>query len=174
MADRRLQSTRKQQLREHIGLTESQAELLLNEGYEFVRELEFIDYEVRNEISERYGTTEMVEIHLANLPPGTEPPGMPTVPAFTRDGRSLYEAMDSDGLTDLYRDKKQAAFKTHWESLAEILGLYPLVRIETFMKTEMAPGILKTQFTPPPLPTGEALQECLLLLTGTSETGRIE
>ena len=126
-----------------IGLSETDANVVLAAGFAYLDELELIDAQARSEIGNRFMPR--------GLPPRIPPNGGPNrtpdvsaselVPAHAPDGRLVRDVLAEEGFFDHLEQRRNSAFRAHWESLAESIGLYGLVTLEMYIEAEVAPNI---------------------------------
>ena len=78
----------------------------------------------------------------------------PIMPPFSRDGRPLQQALAEDGFNEEFESVKHAAYRAHWESLAESIGLYKLISTEVFVEREILAniGVLPSHILPTEMP----------------------
>ncbi|MCY4278116.1 MAG: hypothetical protein OXE81_09825 [Gammaproteobacteria bacterium] len=125
-------------LQRRASLTDDEVQLLLYEGEAYLDAIEQIDEQAYTEMNERYGPEFPYEYYSIDIgmPPGsiTEP----YVPPYARDGRPLRVAMAEDGFNDEIDARKYAAYRTHWDALAESIGLYSLLSVESYVERELS------------------------------------
>ena len=124
------------------GLSATDANIVVAAGYAYLDELELIDAQARSEISNRFWPRD--------LPPWTPPSGpirisdvstSDLVPAHAPDGRLVTDVLAEEGFFDRLAQRRNSVFQTHWESLAESIGLYSLLWLERYIEDEVAPNI---------------------------------
>ena len=125
------------------GLSATDANIVLAAGYAYLDELELIDAQARSEISNRFWPRD--------LPRWVPPSGGPNrisdvstsdlVPAHAPDGRLVTDVLAEEGFFDRLEQRRNSVFRTHWESLAESIGLYGLLWLERYIEEEVAPNI---------------------------------
>lgn len=147
-------------LQRRASLTDAEFHIVSEQGAIFVRELELIDEQSRREISERYGPEFPYQIFGSDLglPPEFDE-DEPYLPPFTRDGRPLQLAMEEDGYTEELDSRKYAAYRAHWDALAETIGLYKLIGVEAYVERELATYINVMPAGVPPMELPPLLRE---------------
>lgn len=125
---------------ERVGLTDSESYVFDTAGSMYLDELVLIEDHVRHEISSRFMLDE--RLHgplLASMRSKFNWIRMP--PARTPDGRTVNEVLSAEGFFVRLEERRQSVFRAHWESLAESIGLFKLVRLERVIKKEVAPSL---------------------------------
>ena len=126
-----------------VGLSATDANIVLTAGYAYLDELELIDAQARSEISNRFMPRDLPPL----IPPSGGPNRIPNVPpselvpAYAPDGRLVRDVLAEEGFFDGLEQRRNSAFRAHWESLAESIGLYSLLWLEMYIEDEVAPNI---------------------------------
>ena len=126
-----------------VGLSATDANMVLTAGYAYLDELELIDAQARSEISNRF----MPRDSPPWIPPVGGPNGIQDapssglVPAHAPDGRPVKDVLAEEGFFDRLEQRRNSVFRAHWESLAESIGLYGVLWLEMYIETEVAPNI---------------------------------
>ncbi len=123
------------------GLNATEVDIVLTAGFDYLNELRHIDAEARMDISRRYGPKSPSALAAVDelKSQGWIPHDFVPIPARTPDGRPIKDALREDGFLDRLELKRNSALRAHWESLAESIGLYSLVRLERYIEEEAAP-----------------------------------
>ena len=126
-----------------VGLSATDANIVLTAGYAYLDELELIDAQARSEISNRFMPRDLPPLispsggsnRIPDVPPSE------LVPAYAPDGRLVRDVLAEEGFFDRLEQRRNSAFRTHWESLAESIGLYSLLWLERYIEDDVAPNI---------------------------------
>ena len=126
-----------------IGLSAIDANIVLAAGYAYLDELELIDAQARSEISNRFIPRDLPPFVSPSSGPNRIPdvPLSELVPAYAPDGRLVRDVLAEEGFFDGLEQRRNTAFRAHWESLAESIGLYGLVWLEMYIEAEVASNI---------------------------------
>ena len=121
-----------------VGLSAAEANVVLTAGFAYLEELELIGAQFRADVSRRFTTAEHRRV-LASIGWPIDQPD--PIPALTPDGRPIKEALAAEGSLARLEEMRNSAFRAHWESLAESIGLYKLIRVELYIEKEVAPNV---------------------------------
>lgn len=126
-----------------IGLSATDANIVLAAGYAYLDELELIDAQARSEISNRFMPHDLPPFASPSSGPNRIPDVPPSelVPAYAPDGRLVRDVLAEEGFFDRLEQRRNSAFRAHWESLAESIGLYSLLWLEIYIANDVAPNI---------------------------------
>ncbi len=126
-----------------IGLSATDANIVLAAGYAYLDELELIDAQARSEISNRFIPHDLPPLISPSSGPNRIPDVPPSelVPAYAPDGRLVRDVLAEEGFFDRLEQRRNSAFRAHWEALAESVGLYGLLWLEGYIEDEVASNI---------------------------------
>ena len=148
-----------------VGLEAAEASVARSEGSAYLKELTHIDDQARAEIRSRFSSDVplltsrfldrgMTLPHESTFAPGDRPlvglrrslvrfgfARSDLIPARTPDGRPIKEVLAAEGFIARFEARRNSAFRAHWESLAESIGLFKLVALERFIEQEVAPNV---------------------------------
>ena len=126
-----------------IGLSATDANIVLATGYAYLDELELIDAQARSEISNRFMPHDLPPLISPSSGPNRIPNVRPSelVPAYAPDGRLVRDVLAEEGFFDRLEQRRNSALRAHWEALAESIGLYGFLWLEGYIEDEVASNI---------------------------------
>ena len=137
-------------LGEKVGLTAGEARLVRVEGLHYVEQLKRLDEELRRGMAQRFPPEFTVSATLEETLKrdlGIEVSDI--LPYRTADGRHIHDVLASEGFFERDEASRERVLRTHWESLAELIGLYKLLRLEEHIKEKVQPRIHRGTQTRP-------------------------
>ncbi|HEY6924935.1 MAG TPA: hypothetical protein VI653_15780 [Steroidobacteraceae bacterium] len=133
----------KRLLRQKAGLTPEQADAVLQAGPGYLQEMERADSAAQIEAQQRYRSTDLPARRAAVIPRpafrnGTIPP---VHPPLQPGGGNLRQMMEQDGIIARLNRQKEDALAAHRSALNAILGPDRLAQLESWLKSNVAPGV---------------------------------
>lgn len=129
-------------LAEKAGLSALEASIVRNQGFRYIEQLAHLDAEMRHDLWRRFGQEFQVSDALAaTLERETGYKVTDFLPHLTPDRRRLTDVLTEEGYYERAEMEREQVFRAHWESLAELIGLYRLLWLEKYIVEEVQPRI---------------------------------